>query len=107
MIQNAFIALAAGLASTLLFASVASGSPMSILLFNLAPLPILIAGIGWSHAAALGAAIAAAAALAAMFGGQIFISFLIGVGLPAWWLAYLALLARAGATAASAPAVES
>ena len=32
-----------------------------------------------------------------MFGAFFFIAFLIGVGLPAWWLGYLALLARPAA----------
>ncbi len=60
MMQIVLVGLGAGAASALLFASVASGSPLSILLFYLAPLPILIAAIGWSHWAALIAALAAA-----------------------------------------------
>jgi hypothetical protein len=96
MIQIVFVGLGAGAASALLFASVASGSPLSILLFYLAPLPILIAAIGWSHWAALLAALAAALGLTAAFGNVFFLfAFLVGVGLPAWWLGYLALLARA------------
>jgi len=88
------IGIGAGMAAALLFASVASGSPLSVLLFYLAPLPILIAAMGWSHWAALVAAIVAATGLAALFGSFFFIAFLIGIGLPAWWLGYLALLAR-------------
>jgi hypothetical protein len=94
MVQIILIGIAAGAASALLFASVASGSLVSILLFYLAPLPILIAAIGWSHVAGLVAAIVAAGALAITFGGLFFLAFLIGIGLPAWWLGYLALLAR-------------
>jgi len=63
-------------------------------LFYLAPLPILIAAMGWSHWAALIASFVASAGLAAVFGGFFFVTFLIGVALPAWWLGYLALLAR-------------
>jgi hypothetical protein len=88
------IGIGAGAAAALLFASVASGSPLSVLLFYLAPLPILIAAMGWSHWAALIAAVVAAAGLAALFSPFFFIAFLIGIGLPAWWLGYLALLAR-------------
>jgi hypothetical protein len=88
------IGIGAGAAAALLFASVASGSPLSVLLFYLAPLPILIAAMGWSHWAALIAAVVAATSLAALFGSFFFIAFLIGIGLPAWWLGYLALLAR-------------
>lgn len=94
MVQIFLIGIAAGAAAALLFASVASGSMFSVLLFYLAPLPILIAAIGWSHAAGLIASVSAAAALAAVFDGIFFAAFLVGVGLPAWWLGYLALLAR-------------
>jgi hypothetical protein len=94
MMQIVLIGVAAGLASALLFASVASGTLLAIPLFYLAPLPILIAAVGWSHMAGLVAAFAAAGGLAAVLGGFFFVSFLIGIGLPAWWLGYLALLAR-------------
>jgi hypothetical protein len=95
MMQIVLVGLGAGAASALLFASVASGSPLSVLLFYLAPLPILIAAIGWSHWSALLAALAAALGLALVFQSLFFLfAFLIGVGLPAWWLGYLALLAR-------------
>jgi hypothetical protein len=94
MIQLFLIGIGAGAATALLFASVASGSLVSVLLFYLAPLPILIAALGWSHWAALIAAVTAAGSLAAVFGGFFFVAFLIGIGLPAWWLGYLALLAR-------------
>jgi hypothetical protein len=94
MMQIILIGIGAGVATALLFASLASGSLVAILLFYLAPLPILIAGLGWSHLAALIAAVSAAASLAVVFGGVFFLAFLIGVGLPAWWLSYLALLAR-------------
>lgn len=98
MVQIFLIGIAAGAASALLFASIASGSLISILLFYLAPLPILIAAVGWSHLAGLVAALVAGGALAYVFGGLFLLAFLIGIGLPAWWLGYLALLARPGAT---------
>jgi hypothetical protein len=95
MMQLLLVGVGAGAASALLFASVASGSLLSILLFYLAPLPIIIAAIGWSHWAALVAALTAALGLAAGFGSPLFLAaFLIGIGLPAWWLGYLTLLAR-------------
>ena len=68
MMQLYLIGMSAGAAAALLFASVASGSPLSVLLFYLAPLPILIAALGWSHWAALIAAVVASASLAAIFG---------------------------------------
>jgi len=94
MMQIGIIAFGAGAAAALLFASVASGSVLSLLLFSLAPLPIAIAALGWSHWAGLFAALGAAVALAFIFDGAVLLSFLIGVGLPAWWLCYLAMLAR-------------
>jgi hypothetical protein len=94
MTQIALIGIGAGAASALLFASVASGSVLSIFLFYVAPLPILIAALGWSHWAAAIAALGAATTLATVFGGVFFLAFMAGTGLPAWWLGYLAMLAR-------------
>jgi hypothetical protein len=94
MVQIVLVGIAAGLASALVFASIASGSALSIPLFYLAPLPVLIAALGWSHASGLIAAGVAAVGLGVAFGSMLFVVFLIGVGLPAWWLGYLALLAR-------------
>src|SRR5688572_11752625 len=94
MVQLILIGIGAGAATALLFASIASGSLVSVLLFYLAPLPILIAALGWSHWAGLIAAVTAALGLAAVRGNFFFVAFLIGIGLPAWWLAYLTLLAR-------------
>lgn len=95
MMQIGLIGLAAGAASALLFASFASGSLLSVPLFYLSPLPILLAALGWNHVAALIAAAIAALALGIYFGTTFFVvGFLVGVGLPAWWLGYLALLGR-------------
>lgn len=106
MLQMVLIGIGAGAATALLFASVASGAFMSILLFYLAPLPILIAAVGWSHWAALIAALTASAGLAVVFGGYFFLAFLLGIGLPAWWLGYLTLLARPTATATTPDGLE-
>jgi hypothetical protein len=102
MLQIFLVGLGAGAAAALLFASVSSGTWMSVPLFYLAPLPIMIAGLGWSHWSALIAGLAASAALGVAFGSIFFFAFLAGAGVPAWWLGYLALLARPG----SAPIVD-
>jgi hypothetical protein len=94
MVQMVLIGLGASAAAALLFASVASGSLLSVFLFYLSALPILIAALGWSHWAALIAAVFAAAGLASVFGSFFLLAFLLGVGVPAWWLGYLTLLAR-------------
>jgi hypothetical protein len=106
MMQFGIIGIGAGAAAALLFASVASGSWMSIVLFYLAPLPIMIAGLGWSHWAALVAAAAGALAVGAVFGTVLFFAFLVGAGIPAWLLCYLALLARPVAIDGGAPTLE-
>jgi hypothetical protein len=94
MIQFAIIGIGAGVAAALLFASVTSGIWLSVPLFYLAPLPIMIAGLGWSHWAALIASLTGALTLGAVFGVVFLIAFLAGAGIPAWWLGYLAMLAR-------------
>jgi Predicted membrane protein (DUF2232) len=99
MMQIVLIGIGAGAAAALLFASVASGAMLSILLFYLAPLPIMIAALGWSHWAGLIGAVAASAALALAFGNYFFLAFFVVIGLPAWWLGYLALLGRQAAAA--------
>lgn len=109
MIQLGLIGIGAGAAAALLFASVASGSWLSIVLFYLAPLPIMIAGLGWSHWAAMVAVSAGALAVGAVFGSVLFFAFLAGAAVPAWWLSYLTMLARpatAGANGGTPAALE-
>lgn len=94
MMQFVLVGIAAGLASALMFASTASGSALSIPLFYLAPLPVLIAAMGWAQLSALVAAALAALGLGLAFGGMLSVVYLVDVGLPAWWFGYLALLGR-------------
>lgn len=96
MIQFILVGLGAGAVAALTFAALAAGSTLSMLLFYLAPLPIMIAALGWSHWAGLLATLAGTIALAAWFGSLFFLVFLLGLALPGWWLSYLALLARPG-----------
>jgi hypothetical protein len=95
MMQIVLVGLGAGAAAALLFASVVSGSIAAIFLFYLAPLPILIAALGWSHVAGLIAA-ASATAVVAVLSGVFFIAVPV-IAFGAWWLGYLALLARPAA----------
>jgi len=94
MMQIVLVGLGAGATAALLCASIASGSVLATFLLYLAPLPIMIAALGWSHWAGLVAALSAAAGLGSLLGFLFFAGFLLGMALPAWWLAYLALLAR-------------
>ena len=88
------IGLGAGLASALLFAVVTAGSPLAVALSLVAPLPILIAALGWKHRAGLVAMAAGGLAIAVAFRPAAGLAFALGWALPAWWLAYLALLGR-------------
>jgi hypothetical protein len=94
MIAIIFIAIAAGSASALMFASIVSGALISLLLFYLAPLPLMVAALGWGPLAATIGGIAAAMGLGAIFGLPYCIAFAVTVALPAWWLGHLALLGR-------------
>ena len=94
MIATILIALAAGSASALMFASIISGALISLLLFYLAPLPLMVTALGWGPLAATIGGIAAASGLGAMFGLPYCLAFAITVALPAWWLGHLAMLGR-------------
>jgi hypothetical protein len=101
MIVIVLIAIAAGCASALMFASIVSGALISLLLFYLAPLPLMVAALGWGPLCATIGGITAATGLGAIFGLPYCIAFVVTVALPAWWLGHLALLGRAAANAAS------
>ncbi|WP_342722370.1 hypothetical protein AAFG07_24190 [Bradyrhizobium sp. B097] len=108
MIAILIVALAAGAASALMFASIVSGAAISILLFYLAPLPLMVTALGWGPLAAAIGGIAAAFVLGALFGLPYCIAFAMMVALPGWWLGHLALLGRpvagtAGDSAAQQP----
>jgi hypothetical protein len=94
MLWIALIGLGAGITSALLFAAVATGQTFAVALFYLTPLPIVIAGIGWSHLAGAIAALAAASAVGVFFGFWFVFAFLVAIGIPAYLLSYLAMLAR-------------
>ena len=88
------IAMAAGSASALMFASIVSGALLSLLLFYLAPLPLMVAALGWGPLSATIGGIIAATGLGAIFGLPYCLAFALTVALPAWWLGHLALLGR-------------
>lgn len=84
----------AGLVSALLIAVVARATPLALMLFLLAPLPILIVSLGWDQRAGLIGVIVGALCLGLGVRPMTGLGFLVSTGLPAWWLAYLALLGR-------------
>lgn len=94
MTHNLLIGIGAGLVSALLFGVLLKGTALAITLYLLAPLPILIVGLGWSHRAALAAAAAGSLVLMAVIQPFMGLAFAAYIALPAWWLAYLTLLGR-------------
>src|SRR3954462_12257236 len=84
----------AGLVSALLIAVVAKATPLALLLFLLAPIPVLIVTLGWDHRAGLVACLTGGVAPALPLSPIEGIAFAVGPGLPAWWLGYLALLGK-------------
>lgn len=88
------IAIAAAAASALLSAGVAEGSMLAVPLFYLAPLPVMIAGIAFSPIAAALSVVFAGVGLGLMFGGTFLLAYAVGIGGPAFALAYAAMLAR-------------
>ncbi|MCC8984151.1 DUF2232 domain-containing protein [Bradyrhizobium acaciae] len=101
MIAILIVALAAGAASALMFASVSSGAAIALLLAYSAPLPLLVVALGWGPLASVVSGIVATAALTTLSGLLRGIKFALGVALPAWWLGHLVLLGRLHNTATS------
>jgi len=94
MIATVLIALAAGCASAAMFVSILSGALTSVFLFHLAPLPLMVVGLGWGPFGAAIGGVASAMALGLIFGLPTCVAFVLANALPAWWLGHLALLGR-------------
>jgi hypothetical protein len=110
MMVNILISIAAGSASALMFASIISGAAVSLLLFYLAPLPLMVAALGWGGTGSAIGGVIAALGLGTLFGWPYMAAFMVTVAFPAWWLGHLALLGRPAtqdiAPADQAPALE-
>lgn len=91
------VGLGAGLVSALLIAVIVRGTSMALLLYLLAPLPVVIVSLGWNHRAGLVSVATGALALALALSPLRGIAYAVATALPAWWLAYLALLGRPAA----------
>src|SRR5258708_9944824 len=107
LMMGLVIAVAAGAASALMFASMNSGVLLSVFLCYLAPLPLMVAALGWGWLSAGIAGVAAGIGLGAIFGLHNFLVYALAVAVPSLWLGHLALLARPGSNGAAAqPALE-
>ena len=100
MMMTVLIAIAAGCASALMFASIISGVLVSVLLAYFCALPLTVVGLGWGPLASTIGGIMAATSLGAAFSLPLGITFALIIALPAWWLGHLALLGRPTANAA-------
>jgi hypothetical protein len=83
-----------GAVSALMFSIVATGSPLSLVLYAAAPLPILIAALGFTHQAGLVAAVTAMLAVLLIFSPVASLAYGIAIGIPAWGLGLAVNLAR-------------
>ena len=97
------IALGAGVTSAVLFAVTTTASPAALLLAYLAPLPIMIVGLGFAHPAGAAAALIGGGTVGLAMGPVAGLLFLVALGLPAWYLARLAVLGRPVAVIAGQP----
>lgn len=95
MVSNLLMGIGAGAASAMLLLAAVYGPSSAIVLVIFAGLPLLIAAIGWSHRAALiGVAVMALLLGLVLQSLLATVTIVLTIGLPAWWLGYLALLAR-------------
>jgi hypothetical protein len=106
MTQIVLVSIGAGAAAALMFAALASGSALAVGLFYLAPLPVLLAAMAWTHVAGFAAAGIAALALGVVLGRWFIFAHLVAIGLPASLLGYLALLARPAPKPSAPDALE-
>ncbi len=94
MVRHTGLGVGAGVASAMLFIVSASASLAAMTLAYLTPLPIIIAALGFGHVSGVVAAIVGSVSVGLLLGPLPGCVFLAIMGLPAWWLAYLCLLAR-------------
>ncbi|NIX77658.1 DUF2232 domain-containing protein [Microvirga terricola] len=92
--------IGAGLVSALLTVVVLKATLLAGLLYLLAPIPVLIVSLGWNHRSGLVATVVGGLAIALFLSPMSGLGFALITGLPAWWLAYLALLGRADSNGA-------
>jgi hypothetical protein len=94
MMQTLATVVVAGITGALLFVLAAEGTFFAMFLAFFSPLPIMIAGLGWSHGCGLAAALFGSGLIALAVHAKAAILFAAVIGLPSWWLCYLALLQR-------------
>lgn len=107
MMVFGLIALIAGAASALMFASIVSGALISLVLVYLAPLPLMLAAIAWGPLCGALGGLVATLVIAGALSPPLALGYGLAFALPGWWLGHLAMLGRplasgiAGSDAAS------
>lgn len=94
MMVFGLIALIAGAASALMFASIVSGALISLVLVYLAPLPLMLAAIAWGPLCGALGGLVATLVIAGALSPPLALGYGLAVALPAWWLGHLAMLGR-------------
>lgn len=92
------IAIGCGLTAAALHATIVTGSPASIVLFYLAPLPLFLAGLGWGPVVAALGGLVGAAILAGAIDIKTGAFFLLSTGVAPVLLSHLALINRPAQT---------
>jgi hypothetical protein len=94
MMVFGLIALIAGAASALMFASIVSGALISLVLVYLAPLPLMLAAIAWGPLCGALGGLVATLVIAGTLSPPLALGYGLAFALPAWWLGHLAMLGR-------------
>lgn len=94
---SALVAAAAGLAGALLFVLAARASLATVILGYFAPMPLMIAALGYGLSVGAAAAAIGGAFIAAMFHPALGLLYIVSIGAPAILIAAAALLAPTGA----------
>src|SRR6478752_7211204 len=85
MMVFGLIALIAGAASALMFASIVSGALISLVLVYLAPLPLMLAAIAWGPLCGALGGLVATLVIAGALSPPLALGYGLAFALPAWW----------------------
>ena len=85
------VAIGAGLASALLFRASANGTLLALALAYFAPLPLMIASLGFGQWTGLVGALLGFGVTMALLSPSVGLFYVIGIGVPAWLVCFAAL----------------
>ncbi|MGA8601946.1 MAG: hypothetical protein WB663_11200 [Beijerinckiaceae bacterium] len=88
---SAGVAIGAGLASALLFIVSAKGSLLALALAYFAPLPLMIASLGFGQWTGLVGALLGSGLVATLLYPMVGLIYAVGIGVPAWFVCVAAL----------------